>query len=170
MLRREGEVWALAYAGATVRIRDSKGLRDLAVLLRAPDRAVHVCELTGTPVTASGEDLDATAVAAYRRHLAGLEDEIARAEADSDVGRAAALRAERDFIAAELASALGLAGRSRRSGDPVERARKAVTGRIRDSISRIGAVHPALGRHLTNSVRTGTWCVYAPERPVRWSG
>jgi hypothetical protein len=170
VLRREGEVWALSYAGATVRIRDSKGLRDLAVLLRAPDRAVHVCELTGTPVASSGEDLDATAVAAYRRHLAGLEEEIAVAEADSDVGRMDALRAERDFIAAELASALGLGGRPRRSGDPVERARKAVTGRIRDSISRIATAHPELGRHLAHSVRTGTWCVYAPERPVRWGG
>ena len=25
-----------------------------------------------------------------------------------------------------------------------------------------------LARHLRNAVRTGTWCVYEPEAPVRW--
>ena len=26
----------------------------------------------------------------------------------------------------------------------------------------------ALGRHLENAVRTGTWCSYRPEAPVAW--
>lgn len=170
MLRREGETWALRYEGTTVRVRDSKGMRDLAVLLRAPGRAVHVCELVGMPVTATAEDLDATAVGAYRRRLADIDKDLGGADAGGDVGRAAALQAEHDFITAELASALGLGGRPRRSGDPVERARKAVSARIRESIARIGVHHPGLERHLTRSVRTGTWCAYSPERPVRWRG
>jgi len=32
-LRRDGDVWALTFAGSTVRLRDSKGLHDLAVLV-----------------------------------------------------------------------------------------------------------------------------------------
>ena len=36
LFRREGDVWTLRYAGRTVRLRDSKGLRDLAVLLGLP--------------------------------------------------------------------------------------------------------------------------------------
>jgi hypothetical protein len=44
-----------------------------------------------------------------------------------------------------------------------------VTARIKDAIRRIGAAHPQLGRHLTRSVRTGTFCSYEPEQPVRWS-
>ncbi len=47
--------------------------------------------------------------------------------------------------------------------DPVERARKAVTARIRDAIRRIGRVAPALGRHLEASVSTGVRCTYAPR-------
>jgi hypothetical protein len=69
----------------------------------------------------------------------------------------------------ELSSSVGLGGRARMSGpDPVERLRKAVTARVRDAIRRIAAVHPPLGRHLTNSVRTGTYCSYQPEHPVVW--
>jgi hypothetical protein len=29
-------------------------------------------------------------------------------------------------------------------------------------------VHPRLGRHLENSVKTGTFCAYAPETPMSW--
>ena len=41
--------------------------------------------------------------------------------------------------------------------------------RIEDAVRRIEAAHPELGRHLANSVRTGTFCTYSPERPVRWT-
>lgn len=166
--RSEGGVREVVYAGTTVRLRDSKGLRDLAVLLQSPGTAVHVTELTGAPVTATAADLDDTAVAAYRRRLVDLEEDLAAADADHDIYRSEKLRVERDFLIAELTGALGLGGRVRRSGDPTERARKAVTARIRDSIARITDVHPRLGRHLANAVRTGTWCSYEPEQPLHW--
>jgi hypothetical protein len=44
-----------------------------------------------------------------------------------------------------------------------------VTARIRDAIRWIGAAHPELGRHLARACRTGTFCVYDPDQPVRWS-
>jgi hypothetical protein len=50
----------------------------------------------------------------------------------------------------------------------IERARKAVTNRIRATIARVGAVHAGLGRHLDNAVRTGAQCNYRPDRPTRW--
>jgi class 3 adenylate cyclase len=49
-----------------------------------------------------------------------------------------------------------------------ERLRKAVSARIRESLARIRREHADLGRHLTNSVRTGTRCSYRPERPTAW--
>jgi hypothetical protein len=78
------------------------------------------------------------------------------------------LRAEHDFIAHELAAALGLGGRARVAGDPVERARKAVSMRIGAAIKMIDGVHPSLARHLRASVRTGRHCVYEPEHDVSW--
>jgi len=53
--------------------------------------------------------------------------------------------------------------------EAVERARKAVTNRIRQTLVRIASVHHALGLHLRNAVHTGTRCIYTPERPTQWS-
>jgi hypothetical protein len=44
-----------------------------------------------------------------------------------------------------------------------------VTARVKDAIRRIAGAHPDLGRHLTRSVRTGTFCVYDPDQPTPWS-
>ena len=57
--------------------------------------------------------------------------------------------------------------------DPVdsevaERARKAVTNRIRQAVARIAAAHERLGLHLGNAVHTGSHCVYTPEHLTRW--
>jgi hypothetical protein len=85
-----------------------------------------------------------------------------------DTGSAQRARGERDFLAAELTGALGLGGRSRRTGHPAERARSTVTRRIREALSRIEHAHPDLGRHLRQSVRTGVFCAYEPEQQVTW--
>jgi hypothetical protein len=55
------------------------------------------------------------------------------------------------------------------SAEAVERARKAVTNRVRQTVTRIASVHHALGLHRHNAVHTGTRCVYTPERPAQWS-
>ena len=55
------------------------------------------------------------------------------------------------------------------AAEAVERARKAVTNRIRQTVARITSVHEVLGMHLRNAVHTGTRCTYTPERPIRWS-
>jgi hypothetical protein len=65
-----------------------------------------------------------------------------------------------------VGAAVGLGGRQRTSLDPAERARKAVTGRIREAIGHIEVVHSELGRHLRRSIRTGTFCVYDPPAPT----
>jgi hypothetical protein len=169
-------IWTLAYEGASAAVPDSKGLRDLAILLVAPGRAFHVSELVdkdalGRPAVLSRGDviLDRRAIADFRRRLAELEDEIADAQDGHDEGRAGKLTVDREFLLAELSRAAGLGGRSRRAGDDVDRARKAVRARVRDAIGRIEAAHPELGRHLAHAVQTGTFCTYEPEVPVRWT-
>lgn len=171
--RRDGQFWTLTFNENTVRLRDAKGLRDLARLLAEPGRELHVLDLAGSreAVQRSGDLgalLDARARAEYRRRLAELEDELADAETTGDHARMDKARDEREFLASELSAALGLGGRPRRAGDPVERARKAVSGRIRLTIGRIDIEHPTLARHLSVSVRTGTYCVYSPEHATTW--
>ncbi|MEU4389253.1 AAA family ATPase [Kribbella sp. NPDC023855] len=170
-LLRLGATWQASWRGLTVHVQDSKGLRDIAVLLARPRVPVSVLDLSG-PGRAGGADLgpplDDAARAAYRERLRELEEDLAEAEADNDLIRAEKARTERDFLAHELASALGLGGRARTAGDPVERSRKAVSLRIGTAIKAIDHVHPALGRHLRASVHTGRQCVYEPEDDVTW--
>jgi hypothetical protein len=77
------------------------------------------------------------------------------------------------FHVTELIRAAACPDGRRRTEDgtaaAVERTRKAVTNRIRQTLVRITSVHQVLGVHLRNAVHTGTRCVYTPERPTRWS-
>src|SRR5262249_40918759 len=104
----------------------------------------------------------------YRAHLADLRTELDEAIHWADFERADSVRREIDFISTQLARALGRDGRSRKTGDPIERVRKAVTNRIHHAIERLAEQHPSLGRHLSNAIRTGFFCWYSPEPPVVW--
>ncbi|TQM78257.1 AAA ATPase-like protein [Saccharothrix saharensis] len=161
--RRDGDVWALSYDGVTVRMPDSKGLRDLHVLVSSPGEPVAAVALLAPEAVASarlGGDpvLDDEAKARYRRRLARLDEEIDHAVDDE---RAAALDRERAALLDELRAAAGLAGRTRRLGDDAERARKAVTARIRDALRKLDGRHPGLAAHLRETVSTGATCVYS---------
>ena len=69
----------------------------------------------------------------------------------------------------ELSAADGLGRRDRWLGDDRERARKAVSARIRDAIARISAEHAPLGQHLSRLISTGHLCSYRPADPTRWT-
>ena len=182
--RREGDYWAIEY-GRAVRLRDSKGLRYLAVLLSEPGRELHVLDLlrrvegadAGGPASgratieeglavdtySAGDVLDPEAKAAYRQRLRELSVELEEAESFNDPGRAELAREEIDALERELAAAFGLGGRARQSISPAERARQSVTKAIREVLRRIEAEDPQLGDHLSRSVRTGTYCIYDPD-------
>ncbi len=174
-MRRVGGVWTLAWDGREVSVPDAKGLRDLATLLARPGHEVAATDLvaarTGGPApSAASADpmLDNRARAAYRARLAALEDEIDEADLRHDFGRVARARSEREALIDELRRVTGRGGRIRRLGDDAERARKAVTARIRDALRRIEDQHPDLGAHLRAALRTGTFCCYGPAEPTIW--
>ncbi|SFQ68913.1 AAA ATPase domain-containing protein [Amycolatopsis arida] len=175
--RFSGGVWTLTWAGRTVHLPDAKGLRDLHTLLGHPGEdipAVRLLDPAGGEVVVAarrmGGDavLDDEAKARYRRRLAVLDDEIDRAVERGADDRAAELDRERAALLDELRTAAGLGGRPRRLGDEAERARKAVTARIRDVLRRLDERHPELAEHLRASVSTGASCRYAPDGGVSW--
>lgn len=188
VFRREGDYWTVDYAGRTVLVRDVKGMRYLARLLADPGREHHVLDLVaaeaGAPAGSgseaaapprsalgdAGEMLDGQAKDAYRRRLAEIDDDIAEAHALGDDERAAQADAERDFLLRELSRAFGLGGRGRRAGSASERARAGVTRAVRQAMARITEHHPDLGEHLGRTIRTGTYCAYAPDprAPAGW--
>ena len=166
----EGATWAVAFGGHSRRLRDSKGLRDLAVLLARPEQEVHCLELIGGSDVGSepGPALDSQARRAYEARIRELQDDLDEARAANDPVRAERAEAELDALVQQLAGAFGLSGRSRATGSAAERARSAVGWRIRSAIRQASDAHPELGRHLRNSIRTGVWCCYRPETPVHW--
>lgn len=168
--RREGTIWTLTFDGTTVRLPDAKGLHDLAALLANPGRELHCAELMGAAVESpdTGPALDVAARRDYERRIVELQAELVEAEDSHDQGGADKARLEMDLLVEHLTAATRLGGRSRRSGSSGERARAAVGWRIRAAISRVDAVHPVLGAHLRDAVRTGTWCCYQPVQ--RWPG
>jgi len=195
LFRRQGDYWTIRYQGKLARLKATRGLQCLTCLLRDPGREFHVseliAELADTPVLAgaeavvrqesgfemanahaltSGSILDARAKAEYRHRLQDLREDLEEPERFNDSERAATIRGEMDLIAEQLASAVGLGGRDRRTGSDAERARSAVTKRIKESINRISEVIPSLGRHLAVRIKTGYFCSYNPhpDRPVIW--
>jgi len=169
-LRLVNGVRLLCFEGKQVQLPDSKGLADIATLIGARGADVHVLTLVGHHLARMGADpvLDEKAKAAYKARLAGLAGDIEDAEAAGRAGRAEVLRNERDALIRELAAAAGLGHRDRKLGDEAERARKTVSARVRDALSKIGPVHPELAAHLRESLRLGTRCSYSPPVGVTW--
>lgn len=192
VFRCDGDVWTIAYQRKEFRVRSTRGFVYLAALLGQPGQripALELAALAGDPDARrlssgamradglhagdggeSGDVLDASARAAYRRRLAELGEEIEAARAFNDAGRATKLQEEVDFILQELASAVGLGGRARKAGSAAERARLNVTRAIRSAIERIAAHHRPLARYLSTTIATGATCAYETEfrDPIAW--
>ena len=121
----EGEYWTIAYEGTILRLRDSKGLRYVAHLLRHPGEPIPALQLL---------------------RVAGPTS-IAGVPRQPDLG---------DGPGDEL---------------DTERARSAVTKRIRSAVKKIHAHHAPLGRYLLATIKTGLLCAYRPDEPSsggRW--
>jgi hypothetical protein len=194
----DGRRWTLRFAGQTVTQRNLKGWRYLTYLLQRPHEEIHVLELlqltdaqpgniraglTGASVdhlaaqglsATRGLDarltIDSAARTAYRQRWVELQSELDEAERCNDPARAAQLRAEVDFLAAELARGYGSGAEAPTATETAERARKAVTNRLRAALAKLQHVHPALWQHLSAALKTGTWCSYQPVHPTRWVG
>ena len=187
LFRRDGEYWTVGYRGLVVTLRDSKGLRDLGRLLAEPRPRVPRPRPDGgwdrgavDPTVPSGRGWARDPRLGRAGHRPGRPRSLPAPDHRVGTGdrggpgtgrRRSQCRAreELDALITELTAAYGLAGRPRRAPDPVERARKAVSRRLRHAMSRIARAHPRLGRHLAASIRTGMFCSYQPERDIIWS-
>ena len=192
IFRCDGDTRTVCFDGTTVLLHDLKGFRYLERMLAEPGREFHVLDLVAVErgslptvphgvaadqdgLVASdgghaGLHLDDQARAAYRRRLSEIDEDIDDATTMNDQARLALAIDDREYLIAELSRAVGLGGRARLAGATAERARTSVTRSIRYALSRLAEHHPSLGRHLTQAVGTGTYCVYRPDPrvPVEW--
>lgn len=182
---RRGDIWTIGPPNRPIQLRHAKGLAHVARLLGAPHVEFHALDLVGGAASGRGDAnaaiaagaglevrargagdagpvLDNQAKAAYRSRVADLQEEIDEAESFNDPERAARAREELAFVARELAGAVGLHGRDRKTGSDAERARVNVTRSIRTALKRIAEHDAVLGHQLGAAIKTGTFCVYEP--------
>ncbi len=186
----DGDIRTIRFGEGTALMPDLKGLRYIERLLADPGREIHVLDLVavergslpgGHAVDHGRETLsegvgaglpviDDAARDAYRRRLAEVDDDIEEATRMNDLGRVELAQRDRDYLIAELTSAVGLGGRARSIGGSAERARSSVTRSLRYSLKRLAQHQPSLAAHLEQSVQTGMYCVYTadPIAPIRW--
>ena len=191
---KSGKYWNLSWAGSSLMLKDRKGLRCVAYLLRHPGQEFPAQELVsaaqpaGNGCTATyeladslnqvdtiarnlgdnGAALDATAKAQYRHRLDDLREELELAERRNDLGQAARTRFEIEFITDQLTASIGLHGRDRKIASHAERARVAATKSIKSALNQIREADTELARHLALSIKTGYFCGYLPKSPVNW--
>ncbi len=169
IMMRHGDYWEIDGGSERVRLRDSRGLQMLELLVQSPGQGIHVLELSNPGAAAhidrgdAGPLIDVQARTEYRERLTALRAELEEAEAWRDLHRADRLREEIEALTGELGRSLGLSGHHRKAGSAAERARSNVQRRLKDAIGKIAAHCPELGRHLDWAVRTGTYCSYRPE-------
>jgi len=166
--RRVGRKWSVAWRQRSVLIEDSIGMVHLAVLIANPRQEIQAADLVAGLAALGGDGaaahpvLDHEAIVEYRNRVQLLEAEIDQLDAGAHPGRAASIRAERDWLVAELTRAAGLGGRTRSFPDQGERARVAAGKAIRRALVRIAEADPVIGEHLRQTVHTGVRCSYWP--------
>jgi 7-cyano-7-deazaguanine synthase in queuosine biosynthesis len=197
IFRKEGHFWRIIYAGKEILLKDAKGLRYIAYLLRHPEQDFYMLNLKqeaeispsnsggeiykkmckeklaeeGLVISNSGDGgdvIDAQALADYKREIKDLDGEIREAEENHDLARLETLRDQKELFLKHIMAASGLLGRTRKFDDEYEKARKSITKCIIDSRRKIQKDHLALGQHLENSINTGSFCSYTPEKPTPW--
>jgi hypothetical protein len=148
-------------------LRHTRALELLDALVKNAGRELHVLELgsdgDAIDLGDAGEAIDAEAIAAYRRRVAELEEDLREAEGWADAGRRDRLRAELEFLEDELRKGVGLGGRARRTAGAAERARVNVTKRLKGVIKKVAEADASIGEHLEKSIRTGLYVSYRPS-------
>ena len=171
----QGDYWQVTFTGATSILEDTRGLRYIAFLIReAGHGPIYASELvafaTGNHSAAVELEnkealMDSAAENQLVKRLEDIGFERNSAAAQDNYERVAALDEEIDRITEELQRArTPHKGHGRRAtfNNSAEKARKAVSKAISETISRM-TTYPdlePLARHLSMNIQKGQWLSY----------
>ena len=175
VFRRLGQYWIIKYDTELVLLYSTNGLSYLARLLVDPGRKIHAAFLLAAemgidpriPVGTSGPVLDDQALRNYRKTYLEITNDLEEAKRDNDHARVAELEKQKETFSAEIEKATGLGGRKREQSDS-ERVRKNVSNAVTRAIEAVAVEHVRLGKHLGNSINSGSTFSYDPERDPQW--
>ena len=167
---RKGQFWNLNYEGNQTFLRDSKGLHNIAQLIKQVNERIFCVELMGGQIYESSaiKAFDQKAKLTYHKKLRDIQEDIEEAERLSNSTQLEKLYKEYDDLVVYLTRSMGLGQKARKINNSIDKARSAVTWRIRNVIKKMEKEHEALARHLKNSIKTGTFCSYMPEKLTIW--
>lgn len=196
VFRRDGDAWTLNYEGKTVLVKELKGLRYIAYLLRHAGKEFNVLALLeyveGRPLlpphlaAAQGqaereedkpptpgagapiEVLDRETIRQVRGEIKALERRRDNARARGDSKKADSLEDDRRELVRYIAPALKPNGDSRLVLEAQKQAYDSITASVRRALEAICAVHPTLFTHLDNSIKRGRFISYRPDRSIFW--
>jgi hypothetical protein len=176
IFQNQGKTWLVVFDGVPKSVSHTVGMTYIRQLLQCPGLDMHAAALRGavageetTPTLGSaGEVLDAQALREYKERIAEIDEELVEAESNNDLGRKNSLNEEREALYAEVGRATGLHGKTREASSDRERARQAVSAAIHRALRAIKREHEPLWQHLRNSLKTGEFLSYRPERPTPW--
>lgn len=192
IFKRAGKTWTVRFEGKMFELNDTRGVRYIAYLLRYPGRSFSAVELasglcaggagtaslSSTPsngylkvrsdLEAGDAVVDTRMMTEVKKRLEALRGRRLEAEEHGNTAQRTACDEELAQIERYLKSAEGLAGKTRVFTTASERARKAVSNRIRDALQRVEAKHPSLGMHLRGALKTGNAFMYQPQPSVHW--
>lgn len=175
VFRRLGQYWVIKYDAQMVILNSSGGLSYLARLLVDPGRKIPAAFLLAAEmgidprisVGTSGTVLDDTALRQYQKFYLEITRDFEEAKKNNDHARIAELEPQMEMFAAQIESATGLGKRKREKSDS-ERVRKNVSNAVTRAIDAVAQEHERLGKHLRNSITSGSVFSYDPERDPQW--
>lgn len=193
-----GDSWEISFGGAgPVHLRNSKGIKYIAWLIRNSGKEVFVIDLDHAvnPAAPGVTDPTLSAMTAGQLEEIGLTlndfgdaddpssheesarlkneiqkimDRIGDAEETGDTEQVERLKQERQDIINYMAGIYGVDGKPRKQGSNNERVRINVTTQITRAKKKISEHLPDLTAHLDAHLTTGTRCRYAPVSAIDW--
>lgn len=173
-----GEYWDIVYDEKSIHPKNSKGLEYIHYLLSNPEREIYVLQIVGVDENLSkglskntGTLLDNRTTEQLKGRYKDLEEELEDKEIPKSDGIIAEIEEEMEKIKKAFTSGLDKRGQPRKFANVADRARKAVSKAIKESLVKIKDKkegNPALWNHFDNTLHTGTYCSYKPEHPMNW--
>jgi hypothetical protein len=164
----------LSFEGKTAHVPDALGLGYIGELLRTPRVAIEAAQLAGASVESTklaalpGIPLaDEETIRSVRADLVARKAEL-DGLAKNDWARRGTLKEEISKLEKYLGEVETHQGQARKVAGTAQRSRTSVTNAINRAIDHISGQHPDLGRHLKESIKTGTAPTYAPVDLPDW--
>ncbi len=194
-----GEYWKITYEGKTINLKGSIGLQYIHYLLGNPEKEfyalelVHVIkrnllsddenvykkmdkeqrdgQLTEDGITKKNtiEHLDKEAIAQYEESYNDLKKELNDKEMLPSDERAEEITNQIDRIKKELTAGCDKRGKPRKLSGTTEKARKAISKAVNNSLDKVQKTHPVLWKHFQNTLIIGISSSYKPEKPIHWN-